>query len=126
VLETAAIGADSSSVHCFPGVGSCRPQKKLAPLIARFSPNLADVVPYQIRQHKIPAAKTDSLLGTQPAVVENSEERNQSGATGLLSPHGFKKGPRLGGIDDNATVDLRGHPWRPPLDALDRVAVKQP
>ncbi len=89
VLETAAVAFGSFIGPLLPGVGSCGPQVELAPLTARFDPIPTGVVPFQIRQHNVPAAEADSLLGTKPAVVENTEERDQSGATGFLSPHGF-------------------------------------
>jgi hypothetical protein len=62
---------------------------KLAPLIARFSPGLAIVVPDQLRQRDILAAKSYRFFGPQPAVVKHSEERDQPGTAGLLNPHGF-------------------------------------
>src|SRR5215472_8976846 len=76
VLETATVAVRSFVGPLFPDVGPCRPKMKLAPLIARFSPGLASVVPDQFRQHDILAAKTYRFFGPQPAVVKHPEERD--------------------------------------------------
>jgi hypothetical protein len=55
VLETAAVAFGSFIGPLLPDVGSCGPQVELAPLTARFDPIPTGVVPFQIRQHNVPA-----------------------------------------------------------------------
>jgi hypothetical protein len=62
MLETAAVTSATFIGPLLPGVGSCRPQVKLAPLITRFNPLLTWIV----WQHNVSAARPTASSGRRP------------------------------------------------------------